>query len=72
MPSIFFEYLKGVGLLITIISWIVFFNWGCWKLTGEKMWETENLLAPIILPVVAPVVVVGLLALPLILWKSLF
>lgn len=67
----FLDYLKGLVVLIGLCSWIVFFNWGWWKLTKEKLWEEDHPLAAIIMPFLMPMAASLILLLPLILWRGI-
>ena len=64
-------YLKGLGVIIGAIVWIVIFNYGWWKLTKEKLWEGE-ILVVILMPWIILTGILVIFSLPLIIGEIMF
>lgn len=56
-------YLKGLGVIVGTIGWIVLFNWMWWKTTTQKLWE-QGPETGLLLPIIVPVVIAIILLLP--------
>ena len=64
------DYLKGLGIILLFVSWVVIFNYAWWKSYGEKLWEEANPFAAIIIAFILPVGLLLLLIFPLILIRG--
>lgn len=58
------DYLEGLVAMAGVGIWIVGFNLVWAKIAKEPLWEV-NLLAPILMPFIAPTAVVAILCIPL-------
>jgi hypothetical protein len=61
-------YLKGIGVILLLLFWIILYNFIQDKITGEP---NENLISFIFIPFLFPVAVFLVILTPLILGKLL-